>query len=176
MKALKSILLGSAAILGIAAIASCSKENKMIGTWETSSPSAVVPTLPGTVATTQVTTFEFCEGKDAKSGPVKLTARYELTLPADSTGLTHNSTISATIEGTWTRDDKDDDDYFLAFDRNSLNVNAISAPELGPATDVFMSGLAKLGQIEDVEVNKEKTILTFEDQADTKYVLSKVTL
>ncbi len=176
MKKMTRIFLGSVAVMGIAALASCSKDNSFIGTWETSTPVAVVPKLSGTVSTIQVTTFDFIEGDNSKSGPVKLTARYELTLPPDSTGLTHNSTISATIDGTWTRDDKDDDEFYLVFDRNSLSVNAISAPELGPVTEVFLTSLAKFGQIEDVKVNKEKTILTFEDQADAKYTLSKVVL
>lgn len=174
MKNLKKIFLGAAAIIGIATLASCSDSDKMFGTWETSNPAVVSPTFEGTVSTTEVTTIEFIKGTDKKSGPVKFTSRYELTLPADSTGLTHNSTITATIDGTWTREDKSDDDFFLSFDTNSMNVNAISAPELGPATERFLQNIAKFSQIDDVEVSKDNEMMTFENTADQKYVFKRV--
>lgn len=174
MKAINRILLGAAVLIGTAALASCSNDNKLIGKWETSTPAAVFPTIPGTVSSTATTTIEFSKGTDSKSGPVKLTTIYEMTLPSDSTAMAPVSTVNATINGTWTRDDKDDDDYFLSFDQNSLSVNAISAPELGPVTQVFLSSLARYTRIDDVEVNKANTVLTFEDTADSSYVLSRI--
>ncbi len=174
MKAIRRILLGATILLGIATLASCSDSDKMFGVWETSNPSAVTPTLEGTVSTIEVTTIEFIKGSDKKSGPVKLTSRYELTLPADSTGLTHNSTVSATIGGTWIREDDSDDEFFLTFDRNSLDVSAISAPELGPATERFLQNLSKFSKIDDLEVNKDKTMMTFENSANQKYVFKRL--
>lgn len=95
-----------------------------------------------------------------------------MTIPADSLNTGGVSTVNASIEGTWTREEGDDDDYILAFDKNSLSVNAVSAPELGPVTQTFLSGLSRFSKIEDVEVSKSG-VLTFEDHADTKYVLSR---
>lgn len=174
MKAIRRILLGATILLGIATLASCSDSDKMFGVWETSNPSAVTPTLEETVSTIEVTTIEFIKGSDKKSGPVKLTSRYELTLPADSTGLTHNSTVSATIGGTWIREDDSDDEFFLTFDRNSLDVSAISAPELGPVTERFLQNLSKFSKIDDLEVNKDKTMMTFENSANQKYVFKRL--
>ncbi len=174
MKTLKQILLGSAMVLGIVALASCSDDNKMIGSWENSTPVAVFPVIEGTVSATETSTFDFAAGADSKSGPVKLTTVYQMTLPADSTGVAPMSTVNATIDGTWTRDDDDDDDFFISFDKNSLSVNAVSAPSLGPVTAAFLAGLSKYSKIDDVEVNKEGSVLTFEDTADTKYVMSRV--
>lgn len=173
MKAINRILLGGAMLLGIGIIASCSHENKMIGKWETSAPSAVFPAIQGTVSASETSTFDFKEGKDSKSGPVKLTSVYTLILPADSAGVSAQSTVNASIDGTWTREDKDDDDYYISFDKNSLSVDAVGAPELGPVTATFLSSITKYSKLEDVEVNKEKTILTFEDALDTKYVFSR---
>ena len=175
MKAINRILLGAAIFLGAATFASCSSDNdRMIGKWETATPTTVFPTIPGTVSSTATTTIEFSKGTDSKSGPVKLTTIYEMTLPSDSTAMAPVSTVNASINGTWTRDDKDDDDFFLSFDQNSLSVNAISAPELGPVTQVFLSSLARYTRIDDVEVNKANTVLTFEDTADSSYVLSRI--
>lgn len=173
MKAIKRILLGSAMLLSVAIFASCSHDNNMIGKWETSAPSTVFPAIQGTVSSSETTTIDFKEGSDSKSGPVKLTSVYTLILPADSTGVSAQSTVNATIDGTWTRDDNDDEDYYISFDKNSLSVDAVGAPELGPVTAAFLSSITKFSKIEDVEVNKEKTILTFEDALDTKYVLSR---
>ena len=174
MKTLKKIFLCAIALFGAASVISCSGDNKMIGKWESSSPASVFPTIPGTVSSTSMTTIEFIKGADSKSGPVKLTTVYEMTLPADSTGVSTVSTVNASIDGTWTRDEKNDDGYYISFDKNSLSVNAINAPELGPVTDTFMRSLARYTQIDDVEVNKAKNILTFEDMADSSYVMSRV--
>lgn len=174
MKTFNKILLGAAVVIGAAAFSSCSGGDEMIGTWESSTPSQVFPTISGTVSATASTTIEFIKGDTHKSGPVKLTTIYEMTLPPDSTGVSALSTVNASIQGTWTRDDRDEDDFILTFDKNTLSVNAISAPELGPVTDTFMSSLSRYTQIDDVEVNKDKTILKFEDTADSTYVLSRV--
>ena len=171
MKNKSRIFLSAAAVAGLAIFASCADENRIIGAWETTAPQPVVPTISGTISSTQTTTIEFAKGTDSKSGPMKLTTIYEMTLPGDSTATAPLSTVNATISGTWTREDGDDDDYILAFDKNSLSVNAVSAPELGPVTEEFLSSISRFSTLEDVEVNKEKTIMTFEDQRDTKYVL-----
>lgn len=174
MGILKRILLGAAVVLGIGIFASCSDSGKVIGTWKSSVPARVFPTIPGTVSSTSTTTIEFMKGDNSKSGPVKLTTVYEMTLPPDSTGVSALSTVNATVSGKWTINEKDDDDYYLTFDKNSLSVNAISAPELGPVTETFLSSLVRYTSIDDVEVNKEKTILKFEDTADSTNVLSRV--
>lgn len=174
MKTLDKFLIGAAVMVGVSTFISCSGDDKFIGKWESSSPTMVFPTLPSTVSSTATTTIEFSKGTERKTGPVKLTTIYEMTLPPDSAGVSSVSTVNATIDGTWTRNDKDDDDYYLTFDKNSLSVNAVSAPELGPVTAVFLSNLARYSQIDDVEVNKANTILTFEDTADSSYTLNRV--
>lgn len=161
------------ALLAAASFASCSDSNNITGTWETNTPSPVVPAIEGTVSAIQTTTFEFGKGDSKNTGPLKLTTVYEMSLPSDSVSEGGVSTVNATIEGTWTRDENDDDDYILAFDKNSLSVNAISAPELGPVTQTFLAGLSRFSKIEDVEISKSAGVLTFEDHADAKYVLSR---
>lgn len=99
-----------------------------------------------------------------------MTADYEVTMPSDSIAEGISYKVTASIDGTWTRDTDDDDDYLLAFDKNSLSVAGTDAPELGPVTDAFMNSLQQYTMIEDVEVSKDGTHLTFETKSpEVKY-------
>ncbi len=175
MKTINQIALGAALILGGFAMTSCSESNAdFLGSWTSANPAAVVPAIDGSVSATEVTTFDFSAGTDKASGPVKLTKDYTVTLPADSLGNAQTYTVKASIEGTWTRADKDDDDYIISFDTNSLDVAGVDAPELGPVTANFLGTIGDFTKIEDVKVNKENTILKFEtDHPDRDYTFTK---
>ena len=163
MKTIYRLALGALFLGSAAAIASCSEsKNEMIGSWTAAAPQAVVPTISGTVSATEVTSFVFDEGTDKSSGPVKMTTDYNITLPADSLGNPRSCTVKASVSGRWTRDEKDDDDYYMAFDRNTLDVAAVDADDLGGVTDAFLGSLARYTAIDDVEVNKDGSSLVFE--------------
>lgn len=178
MKTIKTIAMGAALLMGAAAVSSCSTKSSdsIIGTWSAAAPEAVVPAIDGASSATALTTFEFKAGSDKASGPVKLIKDYTVTLPADSVGKTESYTVNASIEGTWTCSDKECEDYTLSFDQNSLSVNGVGAPELGPVTSSFMSSLAQYTAIEDMEVSNDGKVMTFEleNNKDTKVVLNKV--
>lgn len=162
MKTINQLAIGAALLFGAAALSACSDTNKMIGTWSSSAPEVVVPAIDGTTSATAITTFEFSEGTDKSTGPVKMTKDYTVTAP-DSIGNAINYTVKASIDGKWTREEKGDDDYYLSFDQNSLDVAGVGAPAgLGAVTANFLGSLARYSKIEDVDVTKDGTILSFE--------------
>lgn len=175
MKTINQIALGAALILGGFAMTSCSESNTdFLGSWTSATPETVVPAIDGAVAATEVTTFDFSAGTDKASGPVKLTKDYTVTLPADSLGNPVSYTVKASIEGTWTREEKSDDDFILAFDQNSLDVAGVDAPELGPVTANFLGTIGDFTKIEDVKVLKDTNIMKFEtDHPDRHFTFIK---
>lgn len=175
MKTINQLAVGAALLFGAAALSSCSEENNaMIGTWTSSAPEVVVPAIEGTTSATTVTTFEFSEGTEKSNGPVKMTTDYTVTAP-DSVGNAINYTVKASVEGKWTREEKGDDDYFLSFDQNTLDVAGVDAPDgLGAVTANFLGSLAQYSKIEDVEVTKDGSTLSFElDNPDRKVSFTK---
>ena len=176
MKKLNQLALGAALVFGAAAMTSCSEENNaMIGTWTSAAPEVVVPAIEGASSATAVTTFDFSEGTEKSNGPVKMTKDYTVTV-ADSVGNPVNYTVKASVEGKWTREDKGDDDYFLSFDQNTLDVAGVDAPDgLGAVTANFLDGLAQYSKIEDVDVTKDGSILSFElENTDAKVSFTRV--
>ena len=161
MKRINQLAVGAALLFGAAAISSCSEDkNAMIGTWTSSTPETVV--VDGSNAATAVTTFEFSDGTEKGNGPVKMTTDYTVTVP-DSVGNAINYTVKASVEGKWTREEKGDDDYYLSFDQNTLDVAGVDAPDgLGAVTATFMGSLAQYSKIEDVKVTQDGTVLSFE--------------
>ena len=175
MKTINQLAVGAALLFGAAALSSCSEENNaMIGTWSSSAPETVVPAIEGSTSATAVTTFEFSEGTEKSNGPVKITTDYTVTAP-DSVGNAINYTVKASVEGKWTREDKDDDDYYLSFDQNTLDVAGVDAPDgLGAVTANFLGSLGKYSKIEDVEVTKDGSVLSFElESTDAKVSFTK---
>lgn len=175
MKTINQLAVGVALLFGAAAISSCSEENnKMIGTWTSSAPEVVVPAIEGTTSATAITTFEFSEGAEKSNGPVKMTTDYTVTAP-DSVGNAINYTVKASVEGKWTREEKGDDDYYLSFDQNTLDVAGVDAPDgLGAVTANFLGSLAQYSKIEDVDVTKDGSVLSFElDNPDRKVSFTK---
>lgn len=173
MKRINQLAVGAALLFGAAALSSCSEDkNAMIGTWTASTPETVV--VDGSNAATAVTTFEFGEGTEKSNGPVTLTTDYTVTAP-DSVGNPVNYTVKASVEGKWTRQEKGDDDYFLSFDQNTLDVAAVDAPDgVGAVTATFLGSLAQYNKIEDVEVTKDGSVLSFElDNPDRKVTFTK---
>lgn len=168
MKNLKLMLLP----LGVAALfAACGQENRNpVGKWETAAPETVTQTISGATSATRTLTFDFVAPAADTTGSFTLTADYDITAPADSTSAPVSYKATASINGTWTRDADDDDDYLLTFDRNSLSVSGVDAPVLGPVTDAFLGSLAPFTAIEDVEVSKDKKHMTFETKnPEVKY-------
>ena len=175
MKKSNQLAVGAALLFGAAALSSCSEENNaMIGTWTSSTPENVVPAIEGSQAATAVTTFEFSEGAEKSNGPVKMTTDYTVTVK-DSVGNPVNYTVKASVEGKWTREEKGDDDYFISFDQNTLDVAGVDAPDgLGAVTANFLGSLAQYSKIEDVEVTKDGSVLSFElDNPDRKVSFTK---
>ncbi|MDE7097193.1 MAG: hypothetical protein K2O47_06850 [Muribaculaceae bacterium] len=175
MKTINQLAVGAALLFGAAALSSCSEEkNAMIGTWTSSTPENVVPAIEGSQAATAVTTFEFSEGAEKSNGPVKMTTDYTVTA-SDSVGNPVTYTVKASVEGKWTREEKGDDDYFISFDQNTLDVAGVDAPEgLGAVTANFLGSLAQYSKIEDVDVTKDGSVLSFElDNPDRKVSFTK---
>lgn len=160
---MKKWILGATAAVVAFALAGCAgDENKLIGEWQTAVPKSVKEKVADATYATQSLTIKFGQGEDVTTGPVELTSEYDMTAPADSAGNAANYKVTAKISGTWTRDVDDQDDYLLAFDKNSLKVEGKDAPELGPVTDLFLNSLARFSTIDDVEVSKDGKSMSFE--------------
>ncbi len=175
MKKINLMAVGAAVLFGGAVLSSCTEDNnKMIGTWSSSAPETVVPAIEGATSATAITTFDFSEGTDKGSGPVKLTKDYTVTAP-DSVGNAINYTVKASVEGKWTREEQGDDDYYLSFDQNTLDVAGVDAPDgLGAVTANFIGSLAQYSKIEDVDVTKDGSVLSFElESNDMKLSFTK---
>lgn len=175
MKTFKTLILA----LGVAAaFTSCDKSNSNPeGKWTSAAPVAVTETVAGASSAVKTMTFDFVAPINGGAGEVTYTADYDITAStpaAASDSVVAPYKVTASIKGTWTRDDDNQDEYLLTFDRNSLSVAGVDAPMLGPVTDAFLSSLAQFTSIEDVEVSKDGTHMSFEtDNPDAKYQFVK---
>lgn len=173
MKITKTLLLS----MGVAALfAACGhnvNDDDPTGNWTSAAPISVTAGVDGAKSATKALTFDFTKPESGDTGNLTLTADYDVTAPA-ANDSTVSYKVTASIKGTWTQDVDDHDDYLLTFDKNSLSVSGTDAPELGPVTDEFLNSLASFTTIEDVEVSKDGTHLTFEaGHPDVKYHLVK---
>lgn len=162
MKTLKTLVM----TLGVAALmASCdsAKNESPVGSWTSAAPETATEAVSGASTASKSTTITFtapAEGQTA--GEVVLTTDYDVTTVAADTTEAVSYKATATIKGTYTQKDGDKDEYLMTFDKNTLQVAGVDAPELGPVTDDFLASVAKLTQIDDVEVSKDGTHMTFE--------------
>lgn len=176
---------------------SCHRDTGFIGSWTATTPTSIAPELPAASSATSLVSIDFISGPDAdKGGGLFLSSLIEATQPvrSDSAGMPVDSpyevSVSATasVGGTWSYKDDDDDDLILAFDMNTLKVDVDPA---GVAfTEDFLSGaqqpavdsltartaeiwrrqikravtstLHRFGEIEDVHVSRDGTTMTFE--------------
>lgn len=172
MKATKTIFLS----LGLAAtvlLAACGtqkahNDDDPTGNWTASAPVSVTTSALSATSATKTLSIDFSAPTEGTEGNVTLTALYDVVASTDSVPATYS--VTASIKGTWTQDIDDHDDYLLSFDTNTLAVNGENAPELGPVTDDFLNSLAQFTTIEDVEVSKDGTHMTFETKnPEVKY-------
>lgn len=163
--------------LGLAmAATSCDSDKKSenpVGSWTAGAPESVTASVDGATSATRTISFDFAE-----DGTVTYTADYDVTAPTyteDGTEATPVSyKVTASVKGTYKLEPREDDDYIVAFDTNTLSVNGTDAPELGPVTDSFISSMAQFTSIEDVKVSKDGTAMTFEaGHPDVKYSFVK---
>lgn len=158
------------AVGAVASLASCDKEIKNPeGSWKSAAPEKVTESIEGAASATQEMELDFKAPAADAEGVVTLTTVYDVTKAVpDSVGSSYK--VTASIQGTWTAEKGEDDDYLLTFDKNTLSVSGVDAPELGIMTDVFLNSLSKFTTIEDVEVSKDKAHLTFEtNKPEVKY-------
>lgn len=178
MKTANVILVSLA--LGAAFVA-CDKnrDDDPTGNWTAAAPESVTATVDGAKSAMRTLSFDFKAPVNGEAGQFTMTADYDVTATApsdsDSTAVTDIAyKATATINGTWTQDADDHDDYILAFDTNTLSVSGVDAPELGPVTDNFLGSLATFSAIEDVEVSKDATHMSFETaKPEVKYSFVK---
>lgn len=151
----------------VAAFTACSDKNENpTGSWTSAAPTTVtINDVPATTATKTIS-FDFVAPVDKAAGQFSYTADYDVKATAEQPAYK----ATASIKGTWTPKDREDDEYLLTFDKNSLSVSGVDAPGLGAVTDQFMSDLTKFVKIEDVKVSKDGTHMQFEtSHPDTDY-------
>lgn len=170
MKTINAILLS----LGVAAsFSACGHHGESpVGNWTSATPESVTQSVTGAKQATRTLTLDFSAPANGADGAVTMTADYDVTAAvADSVANNGKYTVKAIVKGTWTQSkDDDDDDYLLTFDKNSISVSGVDAPELGPVTDAFINTLSTFSTVEDVEVSKDKKHMTFETKnPEVKY-------
>lgn len=149
----------------LAVLTACDNHNNdnPTGSWETSAPQSVTESVSGAKSAVKTVALDFVAPSTDAAGTLTLTANYDVTVAnpvKESADTTYQ--VIATIKGTWAQDGDEHDDYLLTFDRNSLDVKGVNAPELGPVTDEFLNSLSAFTTIEDVETSKDGTHLKFE--------------
>lgn len=172
---MKKAALFAASLTLMAMAGACSDSADITGKWVSAAPVSVTTEVADARSAVSTLTFDFNKPTDGGLGELTLTADYDVTAtnPTDSLGTTQYKAV-ATIKGTWVRDEDDSDDYLLSFDRNSLSVDGTNAPALGPVTDAFLNMVGRFTAIEDVELTKDGSHLSFEtENPDTKYVFLK---
>lgn len=171
MKTTKTLIL----TLGLAAMFTACDSNKdenPSGSWTSAAPVSVTQGVAEAKSASKTMTFDFTATDSKTAGDVVVTADYDVTSPVVTDSVTTDATykVTASIKGTWTQEKGEDDDYLLSFDTNTLSVSGTDAPELGPVTDEFLTSLTTFTSIEDVEVSKDGTHMTFETKhPEVKY-------
>lgn len=166
MKKISMYMMMAGLVLGLASCESTKNENPE-GRWTSPAPKSVTESVVGATSATEILTFDFATPVNGAPGVVTLTGDYDITMPkatetTDSVAAPTSYKVTATIKGTWMQSVDDKDEYLLTFDRNSLSVSGVDAPELGPVTDVFLKQLPAFTAIEDVEVSKDGQSMKFE--------------
>ncbi|MDO4320382.1 MAG: hypothetical protein Q4C34_07375 [Bacteroidales bacterium] len=198
MKKIATILTGSAiALAGIMTVASCGHDTKFIGSWTATTPTSIAPELPAASTATSLMSIDFLAGPDTnKGGGIYMSSLIEATQPVktDTAGMpvdaAYEVSVSATasVGGTWTYKDGDDDELILAFDMSTLKIevdprgvvfseNMLTGAQQ-PAVDsltartaevwkrqirsAMTSTLNRFGELDDVKVSHDGTTMTFE--------------
>lgn len=171
MKVTKALVL-TAAVAAMFTACSQHDDDNPTGSWTSSAPQSVTQSVVGATSATKSVSIDF-QARDGKApGELTFTADYDVkaTVPTDSVAKEVSYKVTASIKGSWAQDGDSHDDYLLTFDTNSLSVSGTDAPELGPVTDDFLTSLTTFTSIEDVEVSKDGTHMTFETKhPEVKY-------
>lgn len=162
--------MGAAAML--TACGNSKNDENPAGNWQSASPESVTEVVEGATSAVKTLSIDFNSPVGEAPGELTFSADYDVTVPfvTDSTTNATTYKATATVKGTWVKENGEDDDYLLTFDKNTLSVNGVNAPELGPVTDEFLNSLGRFSSIEDVEVSKDGSHLTFEaGKPEVKY-------
>lgn len=175
MKTTSALLIALGATAALTACSTKDSDENPVGAWTSAAPENVTTTVSGAASAMRVTDIEFAEPAQGEtSGALSVAAKYTVTPTAEGDSVAQPYVVDATISGTWTPKESDDNEYILAFDTNSLSVAGIDAPELGPVTDAFLSSLSQVTSIEDVKVSKDRATLSFEaGKPEVKYQFVK---
>lgn len=170
---MKKTLMAALAVAAIFTACSAHRDDDPTGTWTSAAPISVTKNVAAATTASKTITIDFVAPVGDAAGTLVYTADYDVTAPYvtdEGTTESRSYKVTASIKGTWAQEKHEHDDYLLTFDQNTLTVNGIDAPELGPVTDEFMTTLTTFTSIEDVEVSDNGTHMTFEtDHPDVKY-------
>lgn len=189
-----SFYLLAAAFAG-SVLASCSHDNKFIGSWTASAPTDLTAEIPAATSAHALMSVDFMSGPDAaNTGDFYMSwlvdCNQPVTLPDSLPAFQEPYEVSvaatAGVAGTWTR--HDDDEIFLAFDMNTLEVDVdpqgvtysenvltgAQQPAIDSLTDrtariwerqlstYFRGALQRYSKLDDFKVESDGTVLRFE--------------
>lgn len=135
MKIVSATFVGLLAVLGtITVVSSCSKTDRLVGTWE-GIPERI-HNMPNAAEAVSTVSLDFGQREsNSQRGPVFLSSVIEINQAVVGGGLyapiQANITATASIEGYYMPEDRSDDDYILSLDPTKLKIN------IDPAGVVF---------------------------------------
>ena len=170
----------------------CSDSPRFIGSWLSSAPTEYNSPMPQNSSVSFITGIDFQQGENSTSGPLVLTSLIDISqqLPADSLVIAEPYDVSiaasTSLKGTWTM--MDDDEIAIAVDFNTFQVNVdkngvtfsqniltrADAATVDSLTQVSINSwkkeitrawkheLSRMQRFEDVEVSRDRNMLTFE--------------
>ena len=164
-------------LLGLLLLGACSGEQKFIGEWKSNNPENVMLIQHSGNVASAVTTIEFKRGPKNSDGDVVFSTVYEISLP-DSVGNPVSITGNCRADGKWELDVDDDDDLLMSYDYSSIKIDmagdSLMSARVRPDVErIFRDNLTLYSVAEDVEVNRDKTILSMEVGSPDKKVYFK---
>lgn len=185
---LSSFRLSGACVSALVLLASCSDNVPFVGSWTASAPADVTRGIQSATSATSLVKIEFLENQQKTDGPVTLSCSYDIVATDGGPGAPVETFLTATasVNGTWTFDVDDDDDLLLTFDYSTVGVTVnpqdISFKNVGrqqvdsltqaaagawkhEINRAFRETLMRYSVIEDIEVSKDRGVMSLEIQS-----------
>lgn len=127
----KNLTLFAAASFAIISVASCSKKDEFVGSWQAKNPTDITKQVPAAASASSLISISFSPAINGQ-GDVTIASIIDATQSVDETPdlispYEVDVAATATISGKWSYESGDDDDLLLTLDPSTFNVNVDSS-------------------------------------------------
>lgn len=114
--------------LAVLSMASCSKNEKFIGSWESTNPLDITKEIPSASTASATISVTFGPNAEGKGGDFILSSLISASQPVVTnpdivSGYETDVAATATIKGTWNYEGDSDDDLIVTFDKSTFKVD-----------------------------------------------------